>query len=343
MTTARPRRRWLRWLVLAVLVACAGLAFSAWRFSRDRERVASLVVAQVRESFGLELTVGGDATIDWFPPGIRLENVELRHEGSTLLAASALGASVPWRTLWTREPHVTALSLEGADVDMDAIAGYAASRADDGPPAPLRWPRLDTILVVDEARIRRAGHEPIGLSFRVEPMAPDRPVVAEIHVAQGTRTTSLEISGAPRDGTGLVLDPVALTLFSGDSATVDFDGKLRFAAARDWRLAGKLRCPEVQQWLVDLVPALPVGKALELDVDARREPALALRASGALGDSRVDADLSVVELPEGGDARAWLALATSSALRGNAKVDRWQVGDVQLEGIELRAGDEAAK
>lgn len=343
MTGKRPRR-WLRWTAAVLLLGVAALAFAGWLFVRDRERVAALVVAQVRDSFGLELTIGGDASVDWVPPGITLQDVALRFRGQQLLQARELAASVPWRTLWTRELHLASLKLVRVDMDTDAVAAYLASRRDDGPPAPLQWPRLDTILVVDDATVRSAGSAPIELSFRIERLAPELPVNALVTVKQAGHAVRVELYGTQAAGPGLALDPARIVLSPvGDGATVDFEGSLRFAAANDWRIVGKLACPEIEAWLAAFVPGLPIGRRLELDVDVRRASTLALRAKGAIGDSRVDADLAGIALPAEDGAAAWLALATSSALRGSAKVDRWQVGDVQLEGIELRAGEEAAK
>lgn len=343
MTGKRPRR-WLRWTASVLLLGVAALAFAGWLFVRDRERVAALVVAQVRESSGLDLVVEGGASLDWLPPGIRLRDVALRFEGKPLLQARELAASVPWRTLWTREPHLSALELVGADVDSDAVTAYLDSRRDDGPPAPLQWPRLDTILVVDDATVRSAGSAPVAFSIRIERLAPELPVNAVVTVKQAEHAVRVELYGTRAAGPGLALDPARLVLSPvGDGATVEFEGKLRFAAASDWRIVGKLACPEIDAWLAAFVPGLPIGKQFELDVDVRRASTLALRAKGAIGDSRVDADLAGIALPADGGAAAWLALATSSALRGSATVDRWQVGEVRLEGIELRAGEEAGK
>ena len=97
--TGRRRRRWpYLLLVLGVLGLVA--AFALHRWSRP-QRLADLLVSQVRQQLGAELVLGGAAGFELTPRlQALLPQPQLVAGGRTLLRADAIAASVPWRTLW---------------------------------------------------------------------------------------------------------------------------------------------------------------------------------------------------------------------------------------------------
>jgi uncharacterized protein involved in outer membrane biogenesis len=340
MTSARPRRRWLRWVAVALLVVVAWFAATAWVLSRDRDRVAALVSNAVGEATGLEVEVGGAADVSWWPPGVRLGDVSLSLPGGAPLArAEALGASVPWSVLWTRQLVLRRIELDGLQVDLDALSALPTLRAGDGPPAPLRWPKLGERFVVRDAQLLRAGAAPIVVTLEVEPIAIDTNVHFAATVALSGRTHRIRVDGIAKDDGGIALVPADI-----DVDGIGFDGTLRIAGASAWSADGRLVAAAAPPWLEEFLAGAAPRAPIDLEIAvARAEGQAALRAAGKLGGATVDADLTGLELPRDGGIAAWLALATDPALRGNAKLDRWTIGETTLEGIELRAGEEATE
>jgi hypothetical protein len=335
VTRARPRRRWLRWLALVLLALAAWLAATAWLLSRDRERVAGLVARTVAEATGLRMEVRGAADVSWWPPGVRLGDVRLALPGGGQLAqAEALGASVPWSVLWTREPVLGRIELEGLQIDLDTLAALSASRAD-GPPAPWRWPKLGERLVVRDAKLVRAGAEPFVVTLEVDPIAVDANVRISAAIATPRRAHRIRIDGVARDDGGLALAPADI-----DVDGLGFDGALRVASGTAWSAEGRVVATTPPGWLDALLPGATPGAPVDVEIAvARVADALSLRAVGSVGGAKLDADLAGIDVPAGSGVAAWLALATDPTLRGRARVDRWTIGTATLEGIELRAGE----
>ena len=348
MNAPAPRRRWLRRAAVVVALAIALLAFGAWRFAGDRERVATFIAQQARDALGVEVVARGDASLDWWPaPGLRLEDVVVNDaSGHTLLSARSLAARVPWSALWSRELHLRALEADGARIDIDAVSRIAAARRDDGPPAPLRWPRLDAALVLRDAVLVRADGGELHVDFELAPLAPGAPVdlrATVAHAAEPAFTATL--AGIARERSdGLAIEDARITLMrAGDATPVAIAGVLAFAGAGDWSFDGNVASAALPAWSAAGLPAAqgaPAQLQLRLANDAGR---VAVRVNGTLAGTQVDADVANVELPAAGGIAALLALAASGELRGSASIDRIAIGDVVLEGVRYEAAPPPAE
>lgn len=133
--SGRRRRRWL-----VALLALAALLFVAaivvHRYSRP-QRLADLLVEQVRAQLGAELELGGEAGFQ-LTPRLRavLPRPRLVADGRVILQADAIAASVPWRTLWADHLEVEQVELQRPQLDLDALRAWLASRPASGAAAP---------------------------------------------------------------------------------------------------------------------------------------------------------------------------------------------------------------
>lgn len=136
-TPATGRRR-RRWLVALIVLAALGLAaaIAVHRYSRP-QRLADLLVDQVRAQLGAELQLGGDAGFQLMPRlRAALPRPRLVAGGRVVVQADAIAASVPWRTLWADRLEIEQIELQRPRLDLDALRAWLASRPASNAPAP---------------------------------------------------------------------------------------------------------------------------------------------------------------------------------------------------------------
>ena len=135
--SGRRRRRWLvALLALAALVLVAAIVVH--RYSRP-QRLADLLVDQVRAQIGAELQLGGEAGFQ-LTPRLRavLPGPRLVAGGRVILQADAIAASVPWRTLWADHLEGEQVELQRPRLDLDALRASDAGRVASPPPGGSR-------------------------------------------------------------------------------------------------------------------------------------------------------------------------------------------------------------
>src|SRR5690349_3130585 len=140
------RRRWL-WLAVAAL-ALAGLALAL-----DPARQTHWLIQRAHDDLGIALKLSGPARFRFFPsPSLKLEGVRATVPGddAALLEADSIAIALPWRALWSSAPSVKSLTIDAPKVDLRRVLAWRSARADaeTGPPAPPRWPTLETPLHV---------------------------------------------------------------------------------------------------------------------------------------------------------------------------------------------------
>lgn len=133
--TGRRRRRW-PWLLLVLGLLGLAAAFALHRWSRP-QRLADLLVSQVREQLGAELVLDGAAGFE-LTPRLRalLPKPRLLADGRTILSADAIAASVPWRTLWADRYEIERIELQRPVLDIDALRAWLAQRPSSDAPTP---------------------------------------------------------------------------------------------------------------------------------------------------------------------------------------------------------------
>jgi hypothetical protein len=133
--TARRRRRWPYLLFVFVVLGIAA-TFALHRYSRP-QRLAELVVSQVRQQLGAELVLGGPAGFKLTPRlQALLPKPRLVAGGQTLLRADAIAASAPWRTLWGDHYEIERIELQRPVLDLDALRAWVATRPSSDEPVP---------------------------------------------------------------------------------------------------------------------------------------------------------------------------------------------------------------
>jgi uncharacterized protein involved in outer membrane biogenesis len=121
--------RWARWLLigLAVLVALAGAAIFAVTQYFDRERVTSLVAAEVNKATGRQIHFDGPIGFRVLPSlALRLEGVRLANaEGGRqpdMLKAKQLELVVALRPLLSKQLQISRVLLDGVELWLETDA-----------------------------------------------------------------------------------------------------------------------------------------------------------------------------------------------------------------------------
>lgn len=123
-------------MLLGFVVLGLVAAFALHRYSRP-QRLADLLVSQVREQLGAELILGGAAGFELTPRlQALLPRPQLVAGGHTVLRADAIAASVPWRTLWSDQVEIERIELQRPLLDLDALRAWLATRPSSDEPAP---------------------------------------------------------------------------------------------------------------------------------------------------------------------------------------------------------------
>lgn len=137
-TTATARRRRRRWPHLLLAIGVLGLvaALAVRHYSRP-QRLADLLVSQLRAQLGVELVLGGEAGFGLVPRlQALLPRPQLLAGGRTLLRADAIAASAPWRTLWADAWEIERVELQRPVFELDALRAWLASRPSSQAAAP---------------------------------------------------------------------------------------------------------------------------------------------------------------------------------------------------------------
>lgn len=226
------RRRWLRRLVvLIVLLAAAALGL---RWVLQPERLGALLLAQMEQASGLRITVATPARLGFWP-GLHLEldGLEAAAAGDTpLLRAQRVELFLPLSALW-QPLRLQQIALEAPQIDLDALARWQAASRDAGPPAPLAIPAITRLRLADGS-LRWGAQRVDALQLQLDRLVPGESVslgfAATLHPGASEQPVplSLQLDGVWQEGSdGLRLDPVRLQAGGGEQpAAIDLRGTL---------------------------------------------------------------------------------------------------------------------
>lgn len=370
----RPRKRRWPWILGALAVLALG---AGWWIDRQLEpvRLARTLLDGVGEATGLELSFQGTPDYALRPePRLVLQGFDARVPGAVapMFRAERLEVSLPWDTVWGGPVVITRVELAAPMLDVDAMAGWLASR----PPsdAPFELPTLVHGLQATAGVVVADGWRLDGLSLALPRLAPRQPAEARFQGVLAADTLRIGLDGSlafaeaglaspvtlRSEGTlaiGELERPYALFLDSGfdargDEVLVGLQ-PLRFTSAPplpDVEMRGRLRVGDalsldgrgrLARWPADW-PALPAP----LDAEAP----LPFSASYA-GPADLSGALAVTLAPRGASAStvlslprvlAWLddpAAAPLPPVRARLRAPALEVEGAVLEGVEIEVHD----
>jgi hypothetical protein len=154
-TAPKPARRKRRWpIALLALALLAGVAALLLHHYSRPDRLTALLVGQARSQLGLELSVGERPGYSLRPHlQAVLPQLQLKANGQVLLSAQALGATVPWHTLWADRYEIERIELIRPLLDLDVLREWLASR----PTSDAATPDVRFALHVEDATLMSAG------------------------------------------------------------------------------------------------------------------------------------------------------------------------------------------
>lgn len=181
-TTPQEPPRSRRAAVWIALAAAMLLLLLALRWVSQPSQVAGLILRQVGNALGLEITASGASEYRLRgTPMLSIRDVVARQPGAAtpLLRAERIRLELPWSTVRARGADLTVkrIELDAPQVDVAALQRWLATR----PPSETRIPTLTDGLRVVRGRVTGDGWsvEAIGLDLPV--LHPQRPAQARLH------------------------------------------------------------------------------------------------------------------------------------------------------------------
>jgi uncharacterized protein involved in outer membrane biogenesis len=342
------RPRFWRTLGLLLLLGAVAVGVLVWRIARDRAQLTALIQDAARDALALDIAVGEPADVAFWPHlGVRLREVTVRplDGGAPLLTAQALDADVPWSALWAQELRLGELSLNGVRVDAAQLDRWVANwrGADTGPPASLRWPRLQNRLVIRDASWVGARTAP-SIDAELSAVAPGQPLnlTLDMRGADASRLR-LELTATPSDRPeGIALDGIVAQVFSPDAPEQQLRvvGAAHYGHDAFWRVRGQVQAQRWPSWLQTFAGVradAPVRLDVQLFADGVRQ---IVRASGNLGGTQLDGSMGLDAWPDTSSTEATLAYLAAQ-FSGSVRVDRIELDGVKIEGIQIDSDDAA--
>ena len=316
-------------VVLVVLLA----AFIATYVMLQPERFTSLLQSRARAA-GLELTLANPARPTLWPkPALELEGLTVRASGADtpLLAASRGKLVLPWHTLMGGETRISRLEVEGARIDLDALAAYLDTLPSRPSTAGAVLPAVDAGFRIERGTLLR-GNELLLSDVEIDAgrLANGLPFALALAASTADGTAySLELEATPALSHGvLTLDDIELGL----SSKPNFAATLRGGAT--WRggadvgasLSGRVTRPA----------GAPYAMVLNITPANQQDPLyVALRLDG-------ENDRTDIRIPPIGFTEWWGGIQaggppTLPPVLGTIEAKTLDVGNVHVKGLRIRA------
>jgi hypothetical protein len=344
----RRRRRWI-WLVALGVLLLGG--WFAVRMLLQPERLSAFLLQQAGDATGLVITLDQPADVGFWPDlHLELQGLEVRAPGSdrTILRGERAEIVLPWSALRGGDLRLRELRLVPMTLDLDALSEWLDTRADAGPPAPWRLPRLDTGLLVSDGRITWGDRVISDFSLDLDGLHDGERSSASLGGVLGTPDRDLrfglDLVFVPRQhGDEIRLDPLAIVARDAPDADpwLDAEGSAAFDIPRHLRFDLQARLPQWHaRWPTLPLPESPTAPLVLFAVEYTGTPqlqgTLALRV--LRGDESLEASLEL------GDVLAWIGEPDAPLLppmTGSMKAQRLQLDGVEASGVELRISDDA--
>ena len=352
--TAKPKRRWLRVVSIALALVVLGAGIAVTAYVRSGDRVVAFLAGVLQRDYLIDLELGAPAEIAWWPQvALRLRDVAFETPGveKPLLVADELRVRATWSSLFGGDVELTELAFDRPTVDAGAVAAWSTRYAAQlqGPLPPLRVPTITTAIRVrdlsiafEDGDVQRFSRVDVSPVARGQPVSVDarwmRDVAAEASKS-GTPAASewsVALRTTPDDTPG-GLAFLALRLDVRDASDVQqfaANGEARYDAATAWQFDGTLGGALLAAAGID-------DDSMPVTVTRAARPALAIVAKGSRGGAAFDVDLSFDVMPDTSSPPDQLLATFTDHARGTARIDRLAIGELHLEGVEFRAGDAA--
>jgi len=167
------------------------------RWVGQPERVAGLILGELGQSLGLEITSSGSSQYRLRgSPMLLVRDLDVREPGAStaLLTAERVYLSLPWSTIRERGADLTVqrVELDAPQLDLAALQRWRATR----PPAvEVRIPTLQDGLEIVRGRVIGDGWSIDGLMLSLPFLAPDAAVKAHLvaRLRSGQTTAPLDL------------------------------------------------------------------------------------------------------------------------------------------------------
>lgn len=350
METAAPRkrRRWI-WLVLLALLALGG--WIAVRTMLQPERLSEFLLQQARAATGLEITLAQPADVGFWPDlHLVLTGLSARAPGNNklILRSERVEVVLPWSTLRGETFALRELRLASMELDANALFAWIDSRAELGPPAPLRLPRLEAGLFLSDSVIRHDDQALSELDLELSRLREGQPSTAAMSaVLTGPERRlpfNVNLEFTPhQDGSEIRFEPIALVWreTAQSEPWLRSDGGIALDHPRSLRVDLANALP---RWPADW-PALPFpadesDQEVTISFDYQGTP----QWQGAARLRLSRADESIVASLKLGDVLAWMSAPQRHPLppiTGTAEAERLQFGGVEMRGVSVRIDEDS--
>jgi AsmA protein len=316
-------------IVAAVVLA----AFVATYVMLQPERFTSLLQSRAR-AVGLELALASPASPTLWPkPALELEGLTVRASGSDvpLLVASRGKLVLPWHTLVGGEARISRLEVDGARIDLDALAAYLDTLPSRPSTAGAILPTVDAGFRIERGTLLR-GNELLLSNVDIDAgrLANGLPFALALAASTADGTAySLELETTPALSRGvLTLRDVELGLSSEPRFAATLRGEATWRGGADVGATLKGR--------VTRKGGPPYDMALSITPANQRDPLyVALKLDG-------DNDRTDIRIPPIGFTEWWGGIQaggppTLPPVLGTIEAKSVDVGGVRMQGLRIRA------
>lgn len=316
-------------LVVVVLLA----AFIATYVMLQPERFTSLLQSRARTA-GLEITLANPASPTLWPkPALEIEGLTVRANGAdTPLLVAARGKLVlPWHTLMGGETRISRLEVEGARIDLGALAAYLDTLPSRPSTAGAILPAVDAGFRIERGTLLR-GNELLLSDVDIDAgrLANGLPFALALAASTADGTAySLELETTPTLSRGvLTLADVELGLSSKPSFATTLRGEATWRGGADVgaSLSGR----------VTRTTGAPYAMVLNITPANQQDPLyVALRLDGQ--NDRTD-----IRIPPIGFTEWWGGIQaggppTLPPVLGTIEAKALDIGAVHVKGLRIRA------
>lgn len=335
-----PRLRRILAIIGATALAALLLLVGSVYFLLQPDRFTAMLQNQAAAA-GLELNLARPASPSLFPrPALDLHGITINAKGANtpILLAAGGRLALPWRTLLGGPTVITRLEIDSPRVDLDALQAWVNALPTPTQDTPPDIPRIDTGVSIDHGSVVRGDQLLLGnLSLEAGSLASGVPFPLSISATTADgMPLQLRLSATPRiEGNTLQLENIALYLSQGVATHMQLTGSARWHGAADAAadLAGTLDHANAGQYAISLA-LTPANQSKPL--------LLSLKLDGP--DNHADLQLPPLALASwwghaGSGDNTQLTVPPGS---GHAEIAKIDMGSVTIEGLTLRAGNEAS-
>lgn len=331
-------------LILLVLVL-AFLALGLNRLRQDSVRLSGWLTEWLQQEFNLDLRLAEPAAFSFWPEfnlAIARADLHDHRSGQRIGGLEGLALQMPWSIL--RDPQVRILAVSATRIDLHRgpLSQWLASLqpTDVGPPAPWRWPQLESPLRIDSIHWFDGGQSEDNAHWRIDglrlnQLRVDQPLELMLSLVPADAEIApipLSLRAVPKQlAYGLALHDTELSL-DAELAPVLLRGELALDPLWNGKFDTRLAFQHLnRRWQLDMLDA-DKASALATVWQGRIDGGFRWRGEGTLFEAPIEFD---VALPDNWREQLDPPLALLDVMQGHIRIKYLRLGMSEWNGLSI--------